>query len=73
MRNASMRRRKDHWTREYYWTAVWWRLDSRLSAYPEQALGYAANQFRLHRDIQSRTDHYRQKPDRFTDWQWMHK
>ena len=73
LRHAATRKRKDHWTREHYWSAVWWRLNSRLGAHPGQGLVYAANMFRLHRDMLARTDHYRRVPPGLSYWQWMQK
>ena len=55
---------------KYMWEAVWWHLDARNVAYPEQHLSYARSQLRLAKDMADRPQHYRRKPRDLTDWQW---
>lgn len=55
---------------QYIWEAVWWRLHSKESANPKEPLGYARSLVRLAKDMGARPDHYSEKPNNLTDWQW---
>ena len=69
---ASERARIEGWPRNYYWSAVWWRLDAKRSKAPADALSYSRNQLNLYRDILRRPDHYKisMRPSGLSDWQW---
>lgn len=55
---------------KFLWCAVWWHLDSRESANPAEAIGFARNQLRLAKDIAARPQHYAIKPNDRTHYQW---
>jgi hypothetical protein len=56
----------------YYWSAVWWRLHAKESAFPKDPLRYARNQLALFRDMLRRPEHYAgaMRPSGMSDWLW---
>jgi hypothetical protein len=56
----------------YYWHAMWWRLSSKESKNPSEAIGYARNLMTLYKDMQRRPKHYADplRPKWISDWVW---
>jgi len=60
------------WPRCYYWSAVWWRLHAKESAYPREPLQYSRNLQSLYRDIKNRPEYYHsdKRPAGISDYLW---
>lgn len=56
----------------YRWHAVWWHLHGKLCK-SVSAFQYSRNLLDLRRDMLCRPEHYRKRPEKYTDYQWSLK